>query len=53
MGSPTSPIIANLYMEHFERKALSTAPTPRLRMRYVDDTFLIQQEGKNKPSWNI
>ena len=22
MGSPISPIVANLYMEHFERKAL-------------------------------
>ena len=44
MGSPISPIVANLYMEHFERKALSTT-TPRLWMRYVDDTFVIQQEG--------
>ena len=23
MGSPVSPIVANLYMEHFKRKALS------------------------------
>ena len=29
MGSPVSPIVANLYMEHFERKALSTASTPK------------------------
>ena len=29
MGSPVSPIIANLYMEYLEQKALSTAPTPR------------------------
>ena len=28
MGSPLSPIIANLYMEHFEREALSTFPRP-------------------------
>ena len=28
MGSPVSPIVANLYMEYFEQKALSTAPTP-------------------------
>ena len=27
MGSPVSPIVANLYMEYFEQKALSTAPT--------------------------
>ena len=29
MGFPLSPIVANLYMEHFERKALSTASTPQ------------------------
>ena len=28
MGSLLSPIVANLYMEYFEQKALSTAPTP-------------------------
>ena len=28
MGSPVSPIIANLYMEYLEQKALSTAPLP-------------------------
>ena len=28
MGSPLSPIIANLYMENFESKALNTAPNP-------------------------
>ena len=26
MGSPVSPIVANLYMEYLEQKALSTAP---------------------------
>ena len=44
MGSPVSPIIANLYMEYFEQKALSTAPTHRLWCWYVDDTFIIQKE---------
>ena len=29
MGSPVSTIIAKLYMEHLEQKALSAAPTPR------------------------
>ena len=28
MGSMVSPIIANLYIEYLEQKALSTAPTP-------------------------
>ena len=28
MGSPQSPIVANLYMEYLEQKALSTAPHP-------------------------
>ena len=45
VGSPVSPIVANLYMEYFEKKALSTISTPRPWMRYVDDTFVIQQEG--------
>ena len=29
MGSPVSPTVANLYMEHFEQNALSTAPHPQ------------------------
>ena len=29
MGSSVSPIVANLYMEHFEKKALSTTSTPQ------------------------
>ena len=28
MGSPVSPIVANLYMNDLEQKALSTAPNP-------------------------
>ena len=50
MGSPVSPIVANLYMEYFEQKAPSTAshPTPRLWHHYVDDTFVIQKEENKR-----
>ena len=45
MGSSVSPIVANLYMEYLEQKALSTAPnTPRFWCRFVDDTFVIHKE---------
>ena len=40
MGSPISPIAANLYMEHFEKVALSIALNPPdIWYCYVDDTF--------------
>ena len=45
MGSPVSPIVANLYMEYFGQKALSTATNqPRMWLRYVDDTSVNQKE---------
>ena len=47
MGSPVSPIIANLYMEFFEEMALnSTVCRPRIWKRYVDDVFCIIKKGK-------
>ena len=49
MGSPVGPIVANLYMEYLEQKALSTAPhPPRFRCRYVDDTFVIHKEASKQ-----
>ena len=45
MGFPVSPIVANLYIEYLEQKALSTAPhPPRFWCRFVDDTFVIHKE---------
>ena len=49
MGSPVSPIVANLDMEYLEQKALRTAPhTPRFWHRYIDDTFVIHKEVKKQ-----
>ena len=42
MGSPVSPIISNLYMEHIEQKAMENCPPhlkPDIWLRYVDDIF--------------
>ena len=53
MGSPVSPIVANLYMEYREQKALSTVPTPpRFCCRYVDDTLSSTRRSTNKASFN-
>ena len=40
MGSPVSPVIANIYMEHFESLAIPTSPTLiKWWFRYVDDVY--------------
>ena len=46
MGSPISPIVANLYMENFEVRALSTSSNPPLMWeRFVDDTFVVMKKA--------
>ena len=46
MGSPVSPVVANIYMEFFEDRALTSAVNPpRLWKRYVDDDFIILQQS--------
>ena len=42
MGSCISPVVANIFMEHIERQALSTfREPPRIWLRYVDDVFCV------------
>lgn len=46
MGSPLSPVLANLYMTDLEIRILESAPLkPRVWLRYVDDTFIVWQHG--------
>ena len=49
MGSPSSSIVANLFMEDLEVQAIKTSLTPpTLWKRYVDDTFTIIKKEDRK-----
>ena len=49
MGSPCSPVVANIYMEYFEKKALGpvlpVSFTINTWPRYVDDVLTIVKKG--------
>ena len=46
MGSPLSPVVANIYMEKFEEYALRSADLkPRMWRRYVNNTFVLWTHG--------
>ncbi len=47
MGSPVSPIVVNLYMELFEKRALKTCEQKKW-YRYVDYTFVVLDENKKQ-----
>ena len=49
MDSPLSPVIANLYMEDFENKAIQQAiDKPNYWYKCVHDTFVIWPHGLDK-----
>jgi hypothetical protein len=42
MGNSLSPVVSNIFMEHFEEIGLDTADhKPAKWLRYVDDTFVV------------
>jgi hypothetical protein len=42
MGSPVSPVVANICMENIEEMAIETTPIPtKTWKRFVDDSFSI------------
>lgn len=49
MGSPLSPIFANIFMEEFEQRAIASAQfQPKVWLRYVDDVFAVWSHGEDK-----
>ena len=49
MGSPISPIVANIFMEDFENRALATSScTPKIWKRFVDDAFTVIRKDQKE-----
>ena len=52
MGSPESPVVANIYLEMFEELALRMAThPPRIWRYYVEDTFCVITKTEVEGSW--
>jgi hypothetical protein len=48
MGSPLSPVIANLFMDDLENRAINSSELkPTVWLRYIDDCFAIWPHGKD------
>lgn len=49
MGSPVAPLIANLWMEYIEDRALSSGPSIiKIWKRYVDDVYAVVRGGQRE-----
>lgn len=48
MGSPVAPVMANIWMEHFEELINLDAFHVKLWKRYVDDVFCIMKGDRNE-----
>ncbi|XP_047989338.1 uncharacterized protein LOC125228720 [Leguminivora glycinivorella] len=48
MGSPVAPVLANIWMEHFEANIDLQPWAVKLWKRYVDDVFCIMKGGKQE-----
>ena len=47
MGSAMSSIVVNLYMEDFEQRIWLSFKTPRIWIRFVDNTFIIISKSES------
>ena len=52
MGSPVSPVIADIFMEDFEDRAFAAYPAadlPRVWKRFVDDVIAVVKKDRGQP----